>query len=1658
MFILDKNHVIEKSPLKDIRINDVVDKSLNQYLFEVEILPSSTFDSPNRYIISTNTMNDKSDWIEAFKSVVRFGIGAKDIENIKMTSSNQEKADDDEDKGTSMPISEASQALDTSYVDLETKKRFQERIDIANNTIKELRKKNIQDGSTIKQKEDELKQAIYDINQKNFELSSAHEELLMADKIRELLNETEARLEHSEIKLKDYNTAFNGLIEILMEKSDMNIFLQYEVEGLKKEISETNSKHLIEKDNLENELKDLTLKINDANEKTSSVLTELEIKNTEIENLGKLNENNNLTISQLLEKIHDHEIHEKYAENKFKSDIESYKETIADKQFSIEKFEKLLEASENQFSIVTAHNKEKANEIIELNMKINTLNVDIVNQKCAYDKEVENLKEQLSIKTTEADILLADISKIEEKVDSAQVILKPRTHSDPKAQSQKINKLLQRIEDLTVNIFNAKNENNEIEELLKNQISKTKELEEDNNKLTEIINNYSLIIKRSEDEVRKSLKSEEDLKQIVEKLNENIVELESQILNLDEKANHYVTEIDYFSNETKNLQNQILILTKEHKAELHKLEISNNESKSVLKNLEESHKQTINILTLKMEEYCKAISECNKEIMLLEAKLKSQTNIIEGMQKEKDNLNSKQEEMLLESNKIMCMKLSTEKELEDIKRKLEEVIAMSREEEKKSLDIKSQWHEAQYQVEQLKEQVSYLTNENSVNLKCNQELSSKVKKMEETNGFNIETLELKIIDLNQMLISTQKQAKSLEENFDEETRKVILLNNEKINALAKAKDLEKQISQLKNQLHSTTRNEKLLESNVLDLNARIDILMLEQKNYEKRINELQSNLLDVQEENKRVQNSIDFLKEENEQLRILENEKESLKKCEENNQILTGDIENLKLILQIEQTEKITMTEKNQELINRIRRDLDAALLNYQSALEESELKQKSLNSQAKKLHECILENKALKLKLIDQENIFRIQKGEINEYEFRETEYKSSVSSLNEIIATLTNRIQTSNSRAQEYKSLVFLKAKEIDKLNEEILVTDLRLASEVKLKGEEIEKLESQIKTLNTAIEKLEIKNKTDSERMKQEVLTLMDKQDIKLNESKAANEHLLEICKSEWLGEKNLLFLNNERLKALLISLLKKFSNSQLCINEIANLFGLIPPLKNSLLIKLGKIVDKNEAHLEKIIEKCFLSQKQFLIDVFSSVLRLKEEKLANDDKLTLLADEKNNEILNKFKKMEVESVENEKLILNGLESLKNRYDLIVQQTMLAKDMALNDLKTKIDEMASLNWEFERNKEVAKFKEKEMNDLETQFMRLYEESQKTYKNLSEELFQKKSRVEELMAENLALRESISISTRKLELSCIEILGQQKRINDLDKLNKAKNETALRIFGPIEADVNFGKENNTKQLTSHLFSEHGNLQKELEQTKLNDAASFTNGILITQKNEFQMNELLQKSNEIWESQRKEMNFQTKICEEMQYKRRNRPYYGNKLHYSNVSPVILVEKTKNEKNIIKQHKFKIEPIEITEDGYVNNEILEPLFLRSKVTIGTLENNKVNKTIKKRRPLIEPVLIMKDNEDIHSRYSILDPVDGIFTEQKHSILNDTVETTNDFISNEQHLSKIRPSSIIASHALTQGGANHLNEMTQFREFMVLIEKDADQKNIFFSTI
>lgn len=124
----EKHHVIEKTSLKDIRISDISDGNeaggASLYL-EIEVLPSSEVDLPNRYVVATANLQDKTTWLDVYKGLVKYTVRSKILAEVAMTSPNDEHNDEEDLEKQNAQRRPSVQTQDTSAHETSLREKYE---------------------------------------------------------------------------------------------------------------------------------------------------------------------------------------------------------------------------------------------------------------------------------------------------------------------------------------------------------------------------------------------------------------------------------------------------------------------------------------------------------------------------------------------------------------------------------------------------------------------------------------------------------------------------------------------------------------------------------------------------------------------------------------------------------------------------------------------------------------------------------------------------------------------------------------------------------------------------------------------------------------------------------------------------------------------------------------------------------------------------------------------------------------------------------------------------------------------------------------------------------------------------------------------------------------------------------------------------------------------------------------------------------------------------------------------------------------------------------------------------------------------------------------------------------------------------------------------
>lgn len=96
-----KLQLIEKVPLKDVRLFEITEKEEATAVLEMEILPQFESDSVKRYLIAFTSLGEKSMWITSYKSLLRTAVKSKSMSEVSLVE--ESHADDDADQQRELP-------------------------------------------------------------------------------------------------------------------------------------------------------------------------------------------------------------------------------------------------------------------------------------------------------------------------------------------------------------------------------------------------------------------------------------------------------------------------------------------------------------------------------------------------------------------------------------------------------------------------------------------------------------------------------------------------------------------------------------------------------------------------------------------------------------------------------------------------------------------------------------------------------------------------------------------------------------------------------------------------------------------------------------------------------------------------------------------------------------------------------------------------------------------------------------------------------------------------------------------------------------------------------------------------------------------------------------------------------------------------------------------------------------------------------------------------------------------------------------------------------------------------------------------------------------------------------------------------------------------
>jgi chromosome segregation ATPase len=859
-----------------------------------------------------------------------------------------------------------------------------------------------------------------------------------------LLKKTEARVVIDDIKLNDYMNAFDGLIDILIQKSNDNIYTKYQLDCLSAHLNDSQLASDLHLESLDQHVTKLNVKLL-AYEQTFAQQEDM---------ISKLHQDNN-TLKK------DFDLECKRAKN---LNDEKTNENV--------NLEGLLKEAENQNMNLISINTEKSIKIVALNEQINMLNVELFNEKSFHEKEVFSLNEVIKVHIFDGELLMNEMAKITEKIGikvKPEIVVvedihlkpnlvKPRKHSS--ADNSAL--IIIKIDDLNTTLMNAQIENATIGELLEKQTGNAKNLKSENDNLsTELVKNQEKLFK-TQQEFKICEDAQATLSSLYELLKKNKTDLENKIENVGGKCIEYEIQINTLQQEKNGLLERITTLIATHNEDLEQAHVNNDGTQSLLKNLRDSSEHKIKLLEIKMNEYSKLIDDSGHEKTILTDKLRYQKDIFVSIQKDKDELSAKNVELydkILESKKIITNNKSVENDLnqniEELKLRLSEVSLQSQER-------KQQIGELQMLLD-----VEILRNERELEIKklnSTQDTTSRVKammkNMDETSNLNQQLLQTEIDELNRKIENITSESHSLEHKFYEESRNVSELNKGKQLLLSNIKEKDNELTLLKENLHFSKITEQESQLSVQLLNEQIIVLNTEMVRKEHNFNDLKYSIDLLNSEIEKLNSQITFLVEEHE-----------------------SDLRQIK-----------TFTENEIRIIEEAERENESIRDVYQTKFQQEKEIYNSLEN------EMVVLKNTLNLQMSQTDEIILGNKILYND------------------IKTLNTEKEINATRIKDYKELLVDRNKEVDRLKHEILLVEGKLEETKKIIEKEracesinLQNYDAKLLELKATIKTLEdsklIDFKTHEEKVLDLKATIQTLEDSKVIDSKVYEETILD-----------------------------------------------------------------------------------------------------------------------------------------------------------------------------------------------------------------------------------------------------------------------------------------------------------------------------------------------------------------------------------------------------------------------------------------------------------------------------------------------------------------------------------------------------------------------
>ena len=569
---------------------------------------------------------------------------------------------------------------------------------------------------------------------------------------------------------------------------------------------------------------------------------------------------------------------------------------LIDKQKTEETLNKAKYENEELLSKLNLKENENEELLNKLNLKENE-NKELLNKLNLKENENEELLNQLNIKENENKEIL---NKLNIKDNEMKEILKNVKIKEKENEEMKKNLIKNNEEFKTLHSRNIpQNQENKVyQDEINNLNLKIQQLKEDNDSLNDKLKeskiNFDKIINEYKDNYSK-LKQEKDnnLSNLIKEINSLKLDLNNEKIRnkqfetkLNEKENEIgilIKEKEIFKNQkikdeelNNNLKNQIEVLKKQNE-EINnstiKLENSNNENlKKIKEKLENKIKENEEKIEQKDNELKELKKEMEEENLKYENEINENKIEIEKLKIEKDEVLKNFNNSQLQTNKIINLSQENLEQKNKIQT-LENNISKLNEKYENKIKEKDE------QIEQLKKLIIDLNNENSQiinNIKGDSNIFDNDYDTNDDLDFlsKLSTLKKKFLLLEIEINKKNKEINELKINNQQ-----LIDENKKLNLNSKPIDSEREGIEL------TINNLKELIKEKED-----EIIKL--KN-EKKLNELDNNLLDISSNSKISQGLTESEKIEKYKKKI-EEYKERLKSAELQLQLLRNEIKDIR--------------------------------------------------------------------------------------------------------------------------------------------------------------------------------------------------------------------------------------------------------------------------------------------------------------------------------------------------------------------------------------------------------------------------------------------------------------------------------------------------------------------------------------------------------------------------------------------------------------------------------------------------------------------------------------------------------------------------------------------------------------------------------------------